>query len=88
METRVRVEKAENIKDWVVPGWGFLNKYDCHHLGRFWVCWKKEELDVTSLVIHKQAIGCRVGDKCGNSWFQNFVYGDINGVERRHLWKF
>lgn len=32
LETRVKVEKAEKIKENFVPRWRFLHNYDNHHL--------------------------------------------------------
>lgn len=39
VETRVKKDKAQNIKNAVLPGWNLIHNYDMHWLGRIWVCW-------------------------------------------------
>jgi hypothetical protein len=63
METRVKIEKAEKIKERIVPGWGwgFHNNYGSHRLGRIWVCWDKDCLEVKVVrSSHDQIITCDV----------------------------
>jgi hypothetical protein len=89
VETQVRWEKAENIKESIVPGWGILNNYRNHPLGKIWVCKNKDLLEVQVVNSHAQAINCTVKSVQGNlSWFHSFVYGSNNGLERRKLWQF
>jgi hypothetical protein len=38
IETSMKVEKTEKIKENVVQGWGFLNNYEIHQLGRIRIC--------------------------------------------------
>jgi hypothetical protein len=33
IETRVKEEKSVMIQDHIVPGRGFINNYNCNHLG-------------------------------------------------------
>jgi hypothetical protein len=60
LETRVKVEKAEKIKENIVPGWGFLLNYDNHHLRRIWICWNKDVVEVNLIRKHEQSISCEL----------------------------
>jgi hypothetical protein len=60
IETSMKVEKTEKIKENVVQGWGFLNNYEIHQLGRIGICWNKDVMDVNLLKKHDQAISCEI----------------------------
>lgn len=38
IETRVKEEKADLIRDSIVPCWGYVFNYEKHNLGRIWIC--------------------------------------------------
>jgi hypothetical protein len=60
VETRVRVENAENIKENVVPDWGFIHNYGSHILGKIWICWNLEIMNITTIQEHEQAVSCEI----------------------------
>jgi hypothetical protein len=87
IETRVKVHKADKIRDCIVPGWGYEFNYDQHILGRIWVCWKKANFAVNVLDKSAQSINCVINSLKSNlCWYHSFIYGDNHGVERRLLW--
>jgi exonuclease III len=43
IETRVKENKAEKIRDAIASDWDFVFNYEKHFLGRIWVCWKKTD---------------------------------------------
>jgi hypothetical protein len=87
IETRVKIQKADVIRSYIVPDWDYVYNYDQHFLGRIWVCWKKDEFEVTVLDKSYQSINCVVKSIKNNlNWFQSFIYGDNKGVDRKLLW--
>jgi exonuclease III len=54
LETRVKIEKAEKIKENNVPGWKFIHNYDSHHLLRIWICWNKDAVEVHLISMSSQ----------------------------------
>ena len=56
--TRVKLENAEKIKENVVPDWEFIHNYGSHILGKICVCWNPENLNITTILVHEQAITC------------------------------
>lgn len=60
IETRFKVEKAENIEENIAPGWGFIQNYAIHYLGRIWISWDPKQWTVTSMQQHEQAVSCEI----------------------------
>jgi hypothetical protein len=54
VETRVHLEKSSMIKEFIFPGWGFINDCDNHPIGKFWVCCVVSAL--VSVVSHAEKI--------------------------------
>lgn len=85
VETRVKRE-SEKIQAAILPGWGFVSNYDCHHNGRIRICWDPNVLKVTIVSKSIQEISCKIVDVNENMvWFHSFVNGANKGVERRRL---
>lgn len=87
IETRVKEDKAVHIKNNIAPGWGFLNNYEKHYLGKLWSCCDEAVLTLKVIDKCKQAIYCEI--RVVNEqlcWFHSFIYGPTNGVERKILW--
>jgi exonuclease III len=40
IETRVKENKANRIRNSIVSDWDYIFNYDNHFLGRIWICWK------------------------------------------------
>jgi exonuclease III len=87
VETRIREEKAQKIKDFIVPKWGWFHNYDNHCLGRIWICWDPNIVSIQSISIHEQIITCRIISQDKRCWFISVVYGSRKGAERRLLWQ-
>jgi exonuclease III len=86
IETRVKIQKADVIRSYIVPDWDYVYNYDQHFLGRIWVCWKKDEFEVIVLDKSYQSINCVVKSIKNNlNWFHSFIYGDNKGVDRKLL---
>lgn len=89
IETRVKVEKVDKITEAMLPEWGIFSNYEFNPLGRIWVCWNKEALDIAVLSKSEQDISCRIEDlKMGKVWCQSFIYGltkvligDVCGID-------
>jgi exonuclease III len=76
VETRVKKDKAQNIKNTVLPGWNLIHNYDMHWLGRIWVCWDPGITSIKQLSSHEQAVTCQVDNGTnGGSWILSIVYG-------------
>ena len=49
IETRVKSNKADKIRTYIVLDWDYAYNYDKHFLGRIWICWKKSLFEVIVL---------------------------------------
>ncbi|GLT53696.1 hypothetical protein SLA2020_269510 [Shorea laevis] len=86
IETRVKVEKVDKITEAMLPEWGICSNYEFNPLGRIWVCWNKEALDIAVLSKSEQDISCRIEDlKMGKVWFNLHLRAN-KGADRRRLW--
>lgn len=87
LETKVRNVNKEVVKRCINSNWSFLHNYNWSILGRIWVCWDSDLLDVSCFAMSDQAIHCHVQIKDGNvDFFVSFVYGDNSALYRRSLW--
>jgi exonuclease III len=76
VETRVKKDKAQNIKNAVLTGWNLIHNYDMHWLGRIWVCWDPGITSIKQLSSHEQVVTCQVDNGTnGGSWILSIVYG-------------
>jgi hypothetical protein len=66
IEKRVKRDKADQIKEKIVPRWGFLHNYNSHYLGRIWICWNPSTIKFTLLQEHIQAISCKIESADGS----------------------
>lgn len=49
IETRVKFAKSALTQKAMLSGWEFVSNYNLHYLGRIWICWNKNVLDVAVL---------------------------------------
>jgi exonuclease III len=83
IETRVKITKADKVRDCIVLGWDNIFNYDQHILGRIWICWKKSDYQVLVLDKSQQSINCSIKSVNNNFyWFHSFAYGANRGVDR------
>jgi hypothetical protein len=87
VETCVKFDKADAIKEFLVPGWDWFHNYSTHYLGRIWICWDLNALSISLISIHEQAISCRDTIQGRGPWMFSGIYGSINGMDRRRLWR-
>ncbi|XP_058726099.1 uncharacterized protein LOC131597415 [Vicia villosa] len=88
VETRVKKDKAVNIRKKLGGQWHYLDNYDNHANGRVWIMWDNNKVDIKSICSSEQMIHCAVYDKNDN--FQHWltaIYADNKLDRRRKLWK-
>jgi hypothetical protein len=86
IETKVQEHNVDRVKSCIVPEWDYVANYNCHFLGRIWVCWKKSVYSVNVIDMSMQSINCEIKILHNNHcWFHSFVYGANSGVDRRIL---
>ena len=59
LETRVKENKCQSIKDRHFQGWSLLHNYMTAYNGRIWILWK-EQVHVDLVVSTDQCITCSV----------------------------
>lgn len=89
VETRVQEEKFEEIFTATFPpSWKCLHNYSHHRLGRIWVCWSDDEVEVQPVLVSSQMVTCWVRFKgTGEIVLSSFVYASNCQIERRELWR-
>jgi exonuclease III len=53
IETKVKEDNAASISSFIFSDWDFCYNYDKHYLGRIWVCWNRDDFQVS--VVTKSA---------------------------------
>lgn len=88
VETRVKMDNADKIKDVICPSWHWINNYLAHPLGRAWICWDPSIFSIDGVSISEQVITCRVAatQEC-SMWLLYVVYGANQGLDRRRMLK-
>lgn len=87
LEHKIKEDKASRVMKYVCPQWNFVNNYPHASLGRIFVCWDSNVLQLQVIAQSDQFIHCEVQPKCGvPSFFATFVYGDNNYLRRQVLW--
>ncbi|XP_058776967.1 uncharacterized protein LOC131651319 [Vicia villosa] len=88
LETRVKENKANDIKQNLHLGGMFVDNYANHSNGRIWINWNNNRIDVHVIKSSSQMIHCGLFDLAGNflSWLTAiYAANDIN--QRRILWR-
>ena len=87
IETKVRSVNSSFIMQQIFGQWSFCANYQCHTLGRIWVGWNPNTINVTKHAESDQVIHCHVHHIGSNShFFVSFVYAMNDMVDRRSLW--
>ncbi|XP_058180107.1 uncharacterized protein LOC131298648 [Rhododendron vialii] len=72
---------------YICPQWNFVNNYPQASLGRVFVCWDSNVLQIQVIDQSDQFIHCEVQPKCGDpSFFATFLYGGNIFLNRQALW--
>jgi hypothetical protein len=88
VENKVKESHAVQICSSMLPNWDCQFNYGKHYLGRIWVCWKKEEFIVSVVDRSDQSVTCIFYSNQEKAcWYQTFVYGANNPIDRRCLWQ-
>lgn len=62
LETKVKANKVDSIRNKFGQQWRFIDNYDKHSNGRIWIMWKVEDLQITMVKSSDQFIHCDVSD--------------------------
>lgn len=88
VETRIREEHANRIKNAIILGWELVHNYSSHWLCRIWLCWDPGATSAKMVSIHEQVVTCCFEDRdCNWAWFLSVVYGATTGLERKEMMK-
>uniref|UniRef100_A0A2N9FNM3 Reverse transcriptase domain-containing protein n=1 Tax=Fagus sylvatica TaxID=28930 RepID=A0A2N9FNM3_FAGSY len=85
VETRVRLENTHEVRESILPGWEFVFCCSDNGLGKIWLFWKKEMLDLHVFQKLPQVIHCKISYGILN-YYCSFVYASNDGIVRRELW--
>lgn len=89
LETRVKKEKYQKVKEKMCRGWDSAHNYDSAVNGRIWLCWKPTVASVRVIEEHEQAIHYELLDmQTGLSQQVIAVYALNNIEQRKQLWTF
>ncbi|XP_050220840.1 uncharacterized protein LOC126671160 [Mercurialis annua] len=88
VETRVSHAQFDNV--WKkfgnkLPNWGILHNYCCSDMGRVWIIYNKDMVNIQAIKMHSQFIHCQL-DCDGISFMCTFVYGSYVAHDRIDLW--
>lgn len=87
VETHVRAVNKDGIIKNVFKDWNTFDNLNCHHLGKIFVGWNPNILDVTKLFESDQLMHCQICIvETKACFFASFVYGSNLERERDALW--
>ncbi|XP_050233102.1 uncharacterized protein LOC126681599 [Mercurialis annua] len=87
VETRVRGCNVDKVWGKLrLNGWCLINNNEYCELGRIWVIYKEDKMNVKKIVVTDQVIHCEVswGDK---KFLCSFIYGANDTMGRTSLWR-
>ena len=88
IETRVKQEKAQKIRDKLCLKGRYLDNYNHHENGRLWIEWNDNKVDVRYVRSTSQFIHCGVYDLAGTfKFWLTAIYAHNQLNERKKLWK-
>ena len=86
VETKVRVANSDAIKRSIFRHWRSFDNYLSHPLGRIWVGWKLDVVEVAKVEETDQMIYCSVVHlETRTSFFVSFLYALDEERDRRLL---
>lgn len=87
VETRVKVHKAGNILEKMVPDWKHCPNYPMAYNGRVLLLWK-DHIQIHVLIVHEQCIHCKISDTTSPfSAYFTVVYAKNESQQREDLWR-
>lgn len=88
LETRVKQNKAEKIRDKLRLHGNYMDNYVDHANGRIWLYWDSNKVDVRFVKSTNQLLHCGVFDLIGNfKFWLTAVYASNELDRRKRLWK-
>ncbi|XP_059627352.1 uncharacterized protein LOC132270169 [Cornus florida] len=88
VETKVSLAKLDSSHRNVAPKWSIVHNYNFSTLGRIWVMWNPNLIDLSVLSSSRQAIHCKISIiGTSISFFSSFIYAANLGVEKQSLWE-
>ncbi|KAK2434278.1 hypothetical protein QL285_019443 [Trifolium repens] len=88
IETRVKENKAQSIRDKLCLKGQFLDNYNYHGNGRLWIEWDDAKVDIKHIRSSCQYIHCGVYDKAGHfKFWLTAIYAHNQLHMRKKLWK-
>ncbi|XP_022842002.1 uncharacterized protein LOC111365698 [Olea europaea var. sylvestris] len=87
VETKVKEKNQNKVANAIFKSWSVLTNYNCSPLGRIWICWNPNDVDVLLVGCSAQAIHVRV-NACNGTWscVVSVVYGDNIPIKHVDLW--
>jgi hypothetical protein len=88
IETRVKKNKAENIRKRLQLRGNYLDNYNKHENGRIWIFWNDNNVNIKMIRVTDQMIHCGVYDSKGDWMFwMTAIYAQNHLEHRKKLWK-
>src|SRR4051812_6361294 len=88
LETRVKINKAEDIRKAFGQHWDYSDNYEHHQNGRIWFMWRKDRWGVHKLDSSDQFLHCEVYHLNGEKAYSlTIVYAQNQLIKRLSLWK-
>lgn len=88
LETRVKENKAKDIRQHLHVGGMFAENYANHYNGRIWINWDNSLIDLRVIHSTSQLLHCGLYDLAGNFLYWIIaIYGANSIDQRRSLWK-
>ena len=86
LETKVKEINAQRIQNAIDPGWNFVHNYQSHRLGRIWLCWDSDLIQVKYTWQSEQLLHVKILMQAGE-FMTTFIYALNDGMDRRQLWR-
>ncbi|XP_058764837.1 uncharacterized protein LOC131638301 [Vicia villosa] len=88
IETRVKSDKAKQIRDKLHVHECYVDNYQYHDNGRIWISWNDNAIDVKVVKSSDQYIHCGIYDANGTLlYWLTAIYGKNQLEQRKLLWK-
>lgn len=86
LETKVKEINAQRIQNAIDPGSNFVHNYQSHRLGRIWLCWDSDLIQVKYTWQSEQLLHVKILMQAGE-FMTTFIYALNDGMDRRQLWR-
>ncbi|XP_059658543.1 uncharacterized protein LOC132304851 [Cornus florida] len=88
IETKVSPVNVDAIHNKIAAHWHLVHNYSFSQLGRIWVMWNPNTIDLDVVCTTKQSIHCSISIIDQNiTFYSSFIYASNFAAERLSLWK-